>query len=136
MMQSADCQSAAHVGPAVPDFLKEKQKKINSHQHYHQQRQHHHVSSTHICQDGCDWSQRLKTSKSWGKKWKLATGPANFLVPLSRMLSGNYWDTEMSVVRRRASVVNNFFKEHLLLNYLANLNQTSQECSLGGPFSK
>ena len=67
-----------------------------------------------------------------------------FLVPLSRMLSGNYWDTEMSVVRRRPSsvvrrascVVNNFLKEHLLLNCLANFNQISQECSLGDPFSK
>ena len=43
-----------------------------------------------------------------------------------------------SVVRRRrpSSVVNNFFKQHLLLNYLVNLNQTSQEWSLGGPLPK
>ena len=31
--------------------------------------------------------------------------PNDFLVPLSRMLSGNYWDTEMSVVRRPSCVV-------------------------------
>ena len=52
------------------------------------------------------------------------------------MLSGNYWDTEMSVVRRPSSV-NNFFKQHLLLNYMVNLNQTSQEWSLdNGPLPK
>ena len=30
------------------------------------------------------------------------------LGPLSRMLSGNYWDTEMSVVRRATSININF----------------------------
>ena len=37
-----------------------------------------------------------------------------------------------SSVVRRPCVVNNFFKHQLLLNRWANLNQTWQECSLGG----
>ena len=36
------------------------------------------------------------------------------------------------VVICRACVVNNFFK-HLLSNHLANLDQTWQKCSFGGP---
>ena len=37
------------------------------------------------------------------------------------------------VVRCLSSVVNNFFKHLLLPNRWANLDQTWQECSLGGP---
>ena len=39
------------------------------------------------------------------------------------------------VVRCLSCVVNNFFK-HLLPNCWANLDQTWQECSLGGPLQK
>ena len=39
------------------------------------------------------------------------------------------------VVRCLLCVVNNFFK-HLLANHGANLDQTWQECSLGGPLQK
>ena len=40
------------------------------------------------------------------------------------------------VVRCPSSVMNNFFKHFLLLNRWANLDQTWQECSLGGPLQK
>ena len=40
------------------------------------------------------------------------------------------------VVRRTSYVVNNFFKHLLLPNRWANLDQTWQECSLGGPLQK
>ena len=40
------------------------------------------------------------------------------------------------VVRCPSCVVNNFFKHLLLPNRLANLDQTWQECSLGGPLQK
>ena len=40
------------------------------------------------------------------------------------------------VVRGPSCVVNNFFKHLLLPNRLANLDQTWQECSLGGPLQK
>ena len=39
----------------------------------------------------------------------------------------------LQCVHRASSVVNNFFKHHLLPNHCANLHQTLQECSLGGP---
>ena len=41
-----------------------------------------------------------------------------------------------SVVRCASCVVNNFFKHLLLPNRWANLDQTWQECSLGGPIQK
>ena len=40
------------------------------------------------------------------------------------------------VVRCLSCVVNNFFKHLLLPNHWANLDQTWQECSLGGPLQK
>ena len=40
------------------------------------------------------------------------------------------------VVRCPSCVVNNFFKHILLPNRWANLDQTWQECSLGGPLQK
>ena len=40
------------------------------------------------------------------------------------------------VVRCPSSVVNNFFKQLLLPNHWANLDQAWQECSLGGPLQK
>ena len=41
-----------------------------------------------------------------------------------------------TVVMCQSSVVNNFFKHLLLPNRWANLDQTWQECSLGGPLQK
>ena len=52
-------------------------------------------------------------------------GPLVFLAHLST-----------TSVRRLSFVVNNFFKHLLLPNRLANLDQTWQECSLGGPLQK
>ena len=40
------------------------------------------------------------------------------------------------VVMYPSCIVNNFFKHLLLLNHWANLDQTWQECSLGGPLQK
>ena len=40
------------------------------------------------------------------------------------------------VVRCPSCVINNFFKHLLLQNRWANLDQTWQECSLGGPLQK
>ena len=40
------------------------------------------------------------------------------------------------VVRCPSCVVNNFFKHFLLANRWANLDQTWQECSVGGPLQK
>ena len=40
------------------------------------------------------------------------------------------------LVMCRSCIVNNFFKHLLLPNCLANLGQTWQECSLGGPLQK
>ena len=57
------------------------------------------------------------------------------LVPLSRILSGNYWTPSSGPCVHASSTIS-LSKEHLLLNYLANSNQTSQECSLSGLFSK
>ena len=51
-----------------------------------------------------------------------------FLAHLSTCLRGAF-----RVVLYSSCVVNNFFK-HLLPNPWVNLDQTWQECSLGGPF--
>ena len=40
------------------------------------------------------------------------------------------------VVIHLSCIVNNFFKHRLFPNCLANLDQTWQECSLGGPLQK
>ena len=54
-----------------------------------------------------------------------------FLAHLSTMCSlGAFW-----MVQCPSCVFSNFFK-HLLPNHLANLDQTWQECSLGGPLSQ
>ena len=51
-------------------------------------------------------------------------------------LSTTYSRGAFSVVMCPSCVVNNFFKHLLLLNRWANLDQTWQECSLGGPLQK
>ena len=58
----------------------------------------------------------------------------HFLAHLAHSAKVNFWDNALPVVRRRptcvvrreSSVVNNFFKEHLLQNY-----ETLQEASYG-----
>ena len=55
-----------------------------------------------------------------------------FLAHLSTMCSMGAF----RVVRCLSSVVNNFFEHLLLPNRWANLDQTWQECSLGGPVQK
>ena len=64
-----------------------------------------------------------------------------FSSPEHNVFKGSFQGGDVSVVRRascvRAScVVNNFFKYLLLPNRWANLDQTWQECSLGGPLQK
>ena len=59
-----------------------------------------------------------------------------FLAHLSQRLKVSYCDRSSSVVRpsfRRPSTF--CFKQHLLLNCLANFDKTLQGCSLGGPLS-
>ena len=56
----------------------------------------------------------------------------NFLAHLSTTCSRGAF----RVVRCLSCVVNNFFKHLLLPNRWANLDQTWQECSLGGPLQK
>ena len=55
----------------------------------------------------------------------------SFLAHLSTCSRGAF-----RVVRCPSCVVNNFFKHLLLPNRWANLDQTWQECSLGGPLKK
>ena len=52
-----------------------------------------------------------------------------FRSPKHNVLKGSFYGGLLSVV-----LVNKSFKHLLLLNHRANLNQTWQECSLGGPF--
>ena len=52
--------------------------------------------------------------------------------PEHNVLKVSFCDTEMSVVRRRPSSINNFFKRHLLLNCLANFTGMI----LGSPSTK
>ena len=63
-------------------------------------------------------------------------GPLVFSSPEHNVLKGSFLGGEVSVVRRASCVVNNFFKHLLLPNRWANLDQTWQECSLGGPLQK
>ena len=56
-----------------------------------------------------------------------------FNSPEHNVLKGSFKDHPVSVFRRPSCVVNNLFKHQILLNRWANLNQTWQECSLGGP---
>ena len=56
----------------------------------------------------------------------------NFLAHLSTTCSRGAF----RVVMCPSCVVNNFFKDLLLPNHWANLDQTWQECSLGGPLQK
>ena len=58
------------------------------------------------------------------------SSPLIFSSPEHNVLKGS-----LRVVRCLSCVVHNFFK-HLLPNSWANLDQTWQECSLGGPFQK
>ena len=53
-----------------------------------------------------------------------------------KVLKGSCSGGDVSVVRCPSSVVNNFFKHLFLPNHTANLDQTWQECSFGGPLQK
>ena len=66
-----------------------------------------------------------------GEKRKVSV-PSKFLAHLSTACSRGAF----RVVRCPSCVVNNFFKHLLLPNRWANLDQTWQECSLGGPLKK
>ena len=58
-----------------------------------------------------------------------------FSSPEHNVLKESFSGGEVSVVRRASCAVNNFFK-HLLTNRWANLDQTWQECFLGGLLEK
>ena len=63
----------------------------------------------------------------------------NFLAHLSTICSRGAFRVVMCpscVIRHASSVVNNFFKHLLLPNCWANLDQTWQECCIGGPLQK
>ena len=53
--------------------------------------------------------------------------------PEHNMLKGSLYGGPVSVLRCALSIVNNFFKHLLLPNHWASLDQTWQECSMGGP---
>ena len=54
-----------------------------------------------------------------------------FSSPEHNLLKGSFYGGDVSVVRHQQ-----FFEYLLLPNHRANLDQTWQECSLGGPLQK
>ena len=71
---------------------------------------------------------RPQVVESWGLCGKQVNG-AIFSSPEHNVLKGSFKGVDVSVI-------NNFFKHLLLPNHWANLDQTWQECSLGGPLQK
>ena len=59
-----------------------------------------------------------------------------FSSPEHKVLMVSFCDRPMSGVRRPSCLVHNFFKHLLLLNHLANLDETWQGCSLGEALPK
>ena len=54
-----------------------------------------------------------------------------FSSPERKVLMVSFCDRPMFSVHRPSCIVHNFFKQFLLLNHWANLNETWQRCSLG-----
>ena len=76
----------------------------------------------------------LQTSFAWERVKTIQLGQKIFI--FLAHLSTTSSRGAFRVVMCPSSVVNNFFKHLLLPNCWANLGQTWQECSLGGPLQK
>ena len=89
-------------------------------------------SSTFILSSANAFNLDQSEILSFGKEIKILVALEDFLAHLSTTCSRGAF----RVVRCLSCVVNNFFKHLLLPNRWDNLDQTWQECSLGGPLQK